>query len=142
MAELSMALNELLEKRGASTDFLREPLTFLLQEFMEHEVNGRCGAEKHARSDERVDAFLSRPLEGDWPCIWLDATYIKSREHGPVASHAVVVATGVNQEGYREVLGLSVAPSGSAAGCTSCETSSPKCPKRTSRLSRLPCEQR
>ena len=57
-----------------------------------------------------MDRFLSRPLEGDWPYVWLDATYIKSREHGPVASQAVVVATAVNQEGYREVLGLSVGP--------------------------------
>ncbi|KAF0285822.1 hypothetical protein BA899_01195 [Spiribacter sp. SSL99] len=63
-----------------------------------------------AEIDERVDAFLNRPLEDDWPYIWLDATYIKSREHGPVASHAVVVATAVDQEGYREVLGLSVGP--------------------------------
>ena len=200
MTELSMALNELLEKRETSTDFLRETLAFLLQELMEHEVHGRCGAEKHARSDERitqrngyrdrpletrlgrvdlkvpklregsyfpgfleprrmsekalsavvqeayvqgistrkvdelvqsmgmtgisksqvsrlcaeiderVDTFLNRPLEGNWPYVWLDATYIKSREHGPVASQAVVVATAVNQEGYREVLGLSVGP--------------------------------
>lgn len=44
MTEMSMALNELLEKREASTDFLRETLAFLLQELMEHEVNGRCGA--------------------------------------------------------------------------------------------------
>jgi putative transposase len=60
--------------------------------------------------DERVQAFLERPLSGQWPYLWLDATYIKSREHGPVASHAVVVATAVNAEGYREVLGVSVGP--------------------------------
>lgn len=200
MTDMSMALNELLEKREASSDFLRDTLTFLLQELMEQEVNGRCGAERHARSDERithrngyrdrpletrlgridlkvpklregsyfpgfleprrmsekaltavvqeayvkgistrkvddlvqsmgmsgisksqvsrlcaeiderVDAFLNRPLEGRWPYLWLDATYIKSREHGTVTSQAVVVATAVNQDGYREVLGLSVGP--------------------------------
>lgn len=60
--------------------------------------------------DERVQAFLNRPLEGDWPYVWLDATYIRSREHGRVESQAVIVATAVNQDGYREVLGLSVGP--------------------------------
>jgi len=200
MTDMSMALNELLEKREASSDFLRDTLTFLLQELMEQEVNGRCGAERYTRSDERithrngyrdrpletrlgrvdlkvpklregsyfpgfleprrmsekaltavvqeayvkgistrkvddlvqsmgmsgisksqvsrlcaeiderVDAFLNRPLEGRWPYLWLDATYIKSREHGTVTSQAVVVATAVNQDGYREVLGLSVGP--------------------------------
>lgn len=60
--------------------------------------------------DERVQAFLNRPLEGSWPYVWLDATYIRSREHGRVESQAVIVATAVNQDGYREVLGLSVGP--------------------------------
>jgi len=200
MTEMSMALNELLEKREVAPDFLRETLAFMLQELMEHEASALCGAERHARSearvnqrngyrkrpletrlgrvdlqvpklrqgsyfpgfleprrmsekaltavvqeayvqgistrkvdelvqamgmtgisksqvsrlceaiDERVQAFLQRPLQGRWPYVWLDATYIKSREHGPVASQAVVVATAVNQEGYREVLGLSVGP--------------------------------
>lgn len=200
MTEMSMALERLLEKREVSADFLRETLAFMLEQLMEHEVAGRCGAERHARSeervtqrngyrerpletrlgrvelkvpklrqgsyfpsfleprrmseqaltavvqeayvqgistrkvdelvqamgmtgisksqvsrlceaiDERVQAFLERRLEGRWPYVWLDATYIKSREHGPVASQAVVVATAVNEEGYREVLGLSVGP--------------------------------
>jgi putative transposase len=200
MTEMSMALNELLEKREVAPDFLRETLAFMLEQLMEHEVAGLVGAERHARSaarvnqrngyrerpletrlgtvelkvpklrqgsyfpgfleprrmseqaltavvqeayvqgistrkvdelvqamgmtgisksqvsrlceaiDERVQAFLARPLEGRWPYVWLDATYIKSREHGPVASQACVVATAVNQEGYREVLGLSVGP--------------------------------
>ncbi len=60
--------------------------------------------------DERVQAFLKRPLEGNWPYLWLDATYIRSREHVRVECQAVVVATAVNQEGYREVLGVSVGP--------------------------------
>ena len=54
MTDMSMALNELLEKREASSDFLRDTFTFLLQELMEQEVNGRCGAERHARSDGRI----------------------------------------------------------------------------------------
>ena len=61
-----------------------------------------------AEIDERVQAFLNRPLEGDWPFIWLDATYIKSRQAGRIVSVAAIVAVGVNTEGRREVLGLSV----------------------------------
>lgn len=61
--------------------------------------------------DERVGAFLSRPLEGDWPYIWIDATYIKARESGRVVSVACIVAVGVNSDGRREVLGLDIAPS-------------------------------
>ena len=58
--------------------------------------------------DERVNAFLDRPLEGDWPFVWLDATYIKVRQSGRIVSVAVIVAVGVNNEGKREVLGLAV----------------------------------
>jgi transposase-like protein len=58
--------------------------------------------------DERVNAFLDRPLEGDWPFVWLDATYIKVRQSGRIVSVAVIVAVGVNNEGKREVLGLTV----------------------------------
>jgi putative transposase len=61
-----------------------------------------------AEIDERVQAFLNRPLEGDWPFIWLDATYIKSRQAGRIVSVAAIVAVGVNAQGRREVLGLSV----------------------------------
>ena len=61
--------------------------------------------------DERVGAFLNRPLEGDWPYLWLDATYLKVREAGRVVSVAVTVAVGVNSSGRREILGLSIGPS-------------------------------
>ena len=200
MTDPRMTLETLLEKSGASTDFLRETLTFMLQRLMGYEVTSLCGADRYERSegrmnrrngyrprsletrlgtvelkvpklrkgsyfpgfmeprrasekalvavvqeayiqgvstrsvdelvqamemsgisksqvsrlceqiDERVQAFLERPLKGRWPYLWLDATYIRSREHGPVQGQAVVVATAVNQEGYREVLGLSVGP--------------------------------
>jgi len=58
--------------------------------------------------DERVNAFPNRPLEGDWPFVWLDATYVKVRQSGRIVSVAVIVAVGVNGEGKREVLGLAV----------------------------------
>jgi putative transposase len=61
--------------------------------------------------DERVGAFLNRPLEGDWPYLWIDATYVKTREAGRIVSVAVIVAVAVNTEGQREVLGLKVGPS-------------------------------
>ena len=56
--------------------------------------------------DERVKAFLSRPIEGDWPYLWIDATYVKARESGRIVSAAVIVAVGVNRDGRREVLGM------------------------------------
>ena len=56
--------------------------------------------------DVRVNAFLQRPLEGAWPYLWLDATYIKVRDGGRIVSRAVIVAVGVNEDGKREVLGV------------------------------------
>jgi putative transposase len=61
--------------------------------------------------DERVRAFLSRPIEGSWPYLWIDATYLKSRKGGRVASVAVIVAVGVNTDGRREVLGVATGAS-------------------------------
>jgi putative transposase len=61
--------------------------------------------------DERVGAFLSRQIEGDWPYLWIDATYVKTREAGRIVSVAVIVAVGVNTDGQREVLGLKVGAS-------------------------------
>lgn len=63
-----------------------------------------------AELDERVEAFLSREISGQWPYLWLDATYVKSRERGAVDSQAVVVAVAVNAEGRRETLGMAVGP--------------------------------
>ena len=64
-----------------------------------------------AEIDERVDAFRERPIEGEWPYLWLDATYVKVRRAGRIVAAAVIVAVGANTEGRREVLGLSVGPS-------------------------------
>jgi putative transposase len=64
-----------------------------------------------AELDERVGAFLNRQIEGDWPYLWIDATYVKTREAGRIVSVAVIVAVGVNTEGQREVLGLKVGAS-------------------------------
>ena len=61
--------------------------------------------------DERVNAVLSRPIEGAWPYLWIDATYLKVREAGRIVSLAVVVAVGVNTDGRREVLGVATGAS-------------------------------
>jgi putative transposase len=61
--------------------------------------------------DERVTAFLDRPLEGDWPYLWLDATYLRQREGGRIVTVAVIVAMAVSTDGRREIIGLHVGPS-------------------------------
>ena len=61
--------------------------------------------------DERVSAFLDRPIEGDWPYLWIDATYVKVRQNGRIVSVAVIIAVGVNTDGRREVLGMDIGPS-------------------------------
>ncbi|MFL5144898.1 MAG: IS256 family transposase [Microvirga sp.] len=61
--------------------------------------------------DGRVKAFLERPIEGDWPYLWIDATYVKVRSTGRVVPVAVIMAVGVNADGRREVLGMDIGPS-------------------------------
>ena len=61
--------------------------------------------------DAEVQQFRERRLEGRYPYVWLDATYLKVREGGRVVSQAVVIAIGVRESGEREVLGLDVGPS-------------------------------
>ena len=61
--------------------------------------------------DERVNAFLKRPLTGEWPYLWLDATYLKVREGGRIISVAAIIAMAVNTEGRREIVGLHIGPS-------------------------------
>ena len=58
--------------------------------------------------DGRVKVFLNRPIEGDWPYLWVDATYIKVRQAGRIVSVAVIIAVGVNSDGRREVLGMQI----------------------------------
>lgn len=61
--------------------------------------------------DGKVKAFLDRPIEGDWPYLWIDATYMKVRQNGRIVSVAVIIAVGVNSDGRREVLGMDIGPS-------------------------------
>jgi transposase-like protein len=69
------------------------------------EVSRICAA-----LDTEVEAFRSRDLTGErYPYLWLDATYVKVREQGRVASMAALVAVGVAHTGERRVLGLELA---------------------------------
>src|SRR5690242_15478714 len=61
--------------------------------------------------DDRVGAFLERQLTGEWPYLWLDATYLKQREGGRIVSVAAIIAVAANTEGKREIVGLHLGPS-------------------------------
>ncbi|MER8830945.1 IS256 family transposase [Mesorhizobium sp. M0938] len=61
--------------------------------------------------DGKVKAFLDRPIEGDWPYLWIDATYLKVRRGGRIVSVAVIIAVGVNSDGRREVLDMEISTS-------------------------------
>jgi len=58
--------------------------------------------------DERVEAFRSRPLEGAFPYLWLDAKHLKVRDRGSVRSKALVIAYAVHETGRREVIGIEI----------------------------------
>jgi putative transposase len=66
----------------------------------------------------KVKAFLERPIAGDWPYLWIDATYLKVRRGGRIVSVAVIIAVGVNTDGRREVLGMEVGTSEAEPICT------------------------
>src|SRR5512147_2682610 len=61
--------------------------------------------------DERVNGFLTRPLAGEWPYLWLDATYLKVRAAGRIVSVAAIIAVAVNTDCRREIVGLHIGPS-------------------------------
>ncbi len=65
------------------------------------------------QGDRRASERLSRAgrLEGEWPYLWLDATYLKVREGGRIVSVAAIIAVAVNTEGKREIVGLGLGPS-------------------------------
>ncbi len=61
--------------------------------------------------DERVGAFLDRPLSGEWPYLWLDATYLCQPQGGPLVSVAAIIAVACDAGGRREIVGLHIGPS-------------------------------
>jgi len=81
-----------------------------LEGISKSEVSRVCGA-----LDAEVEAFRTRPITGEHPYLWIDATYHKVRQDGRVSSMATVVAIGVTAEGERQVLGVDAGPSEDAA---------------------------
>jgi putative transposase len=83
-----------------------------------------------AEIDDKIAALLDRPLEGDWPYLWLDATYVRSRIGGRIVSTEVSVAVAVNSYGRRGVtLVVSDAHEGVKAAVARVHAScGPKCP--------------
>ncbi len=67
--------------------------------------------------DERVHAFLDRPLTGEWPYLWLDATYLKQRQGGSIVNVAAIIAVAANTDGKREIVGMHI-PEGAGSSCT------------------------
>jgi len=64
------------------------------------------------RGDRRQGESLPRrAIKGDWPYLWIDATYLKVRRGGGIVSVAVIIAVGVNTDGRREVLGMEIGTS-------------------------------
>jgi putative transposase len=70
-------------------------------------------APRCAGLDEQVEAFRTRPLDGRYPYVWLDARVEKVRDGGRVVRKCLVIAHGVHESGRREVIGLD---------CGECET--------------------
>lgn len=68
--------------------------------------------------DKTVKEFQTRPLEGDYPFLTVDATYFKVRENSRIISKAFMIAYGTNSEGHREILGFGVYANESSATWT------------------------
>jgi putative transposase len=88
---------------GVSTRKVDQVVESLGLRISKSEVSRIC-----AGLDEQVDAFRNRPLEGRYPYLWLDAKVEKVRDGGRVVRKALVLAYGVHESGYREVIGLDV----------------------------------
>ena len=68
--------------------------------------------------DRAVTEFRTRPLEGEYPFLTVDATYFKVRENSRIVSKAFMIAYGTNGHGHREILGFNVYSNESAATWT------------------------
>src|ERR1700694_5703949 len=90
--------------QGVSTRRLDDLVQALgMQGISKSQVSRRC-----ADLDHEVDGFRTRKLEGPYPYVWLDGTFVKVRDNGRVVSQAIVIAIGVTARGEREVLGPNV----------------------------------
>lgn len=93
--------------RGVSTHSVEDLVQVIgMTGIPKRQMNQLCG-----EIDDKVKAFLARPIEGDWPYLWIEATYVKVRQQVRIVSVAVIVAVGVNSDGRREVLWMDIGPS-------------------------------
>ena len=90
----------------ALTAVVQEAQAMGMSGISKSQVSRLCG-----EIEDKIQSFLDRPLEGDWPYLWLDATYLKVRQAGRIVSVAVTVAVAVNDQGRREVLGMAIGAS-------------------------------
>jgi transposase-like protein len=86
-------------------------MTLVADRTMAHRGEIAANLSSEVNLTSPVKAFLSRPIEGDWPYLWIDATYLKVRRGGRIVSVAVIIAVGVNTDGRREVLGMEIGTS-------------------------------
>jgi putative transposase len=88
---------------GVSTRRVDQLVESLGLRISKSEVSRVCAA-----LDEHVEAFRTRPLEGRYPYVFLDAKIEKVRDGGRVVNKALVVAHGVHETGRREILSIDV----------------------------------
>src|SRR3954447_6387541 len=88
---------------GVSTRRVDQLVESLGLRISKSEVSRVCAA-----LDEHVDAFRTRPLEGRYPYVFLDAKVEKVRDGGRVVNKALVIAHGVHETGRREILSIDV----------------------------------
>jgi len=72
------------------------------------------------RLDKQVKEFLNRPIEGSIPYLFADASYFKVRTDGRYINKALLVVTGIREDGYREILSATVADSEDESCWDSC----------------------
>ena len=70
--------------------------------------------------DKQVQEFLNRPIEGPVPYLFLDASYFKVRDEGRYVNKALLIVTGIHDDGYREILSAEVAASEDASCWENC----------------------
>jgi len=88
---------------GVSTRRVDQLVESLGLRISKSEVSRVCGA-----LDEHVEAFRTRPLQGRYPYVFLDAKVEKVRDGGRVVNKALVIAHGVHESGRREILSIDV----------------------------------
>ncbi|GIO16732.1 IS256 family transposase [Cohnella xylanilytica] len=106
LALMEMVLN------GVST----RKVTQVTEELCGAEFSKSTVSELCKQLDPIVQEWAQRPLKGRaYPFLLVDAMYVKVREDGRVRSRGVMIATGINESGYREILGLQIGDTESEA---------------------------